>query len=142
MYNINFFSDSDLIAYSSAYFGQGTGDIAMDDVQCVGNETALTLCPHTTDHNCGHFEDAGVRCSPCESHFTNLTQYSQYIVHPNMPPIKMVQHSSVHHIWLYVRAYCSQFVGMFISDPITCPPPSSLTLYSILYCMHSFNHAH
>ena len=35
----------------------------MDDVSCTGSESYLTNCSHTTNHNCVHYEDAGVRCS-------------------------------------------------------------------------------
>ena len=41
----------------------------MDDVHCTGTESSLISCKHTTNHNCRHFEDAGVRCtSKCEIH--------------------------------------------------------------------------
>ena len=40
----------------------------MDDVQCTGSELYLTRCTHTTNHNCGHSEDAGVRCSHCKDY--------------------------------------------------------------------------
>lgn len=49
-------------AYGSAYFGQGTGTILMDDVACTGSEVTLRGCTHTSNHNCGHSEDAGVSC--------------------------------------------------------------------------------
>ncbi|XP_071785292.1 scavenger receptor cysteine-rich domain-containing group B protein-like [Asterias amurensis] len=52
-----------LSAEQSAYFGQGSGAIVMDNVACTGLETKLAQCPYTTSHNCGHSEDAGVVCS-------------------------------------------------------------------------------
>ena len=42
----------------------GTGQIWLDDVECLGTETNLFSCTHNPlgQHNCAHFEDAGVRC--------------------------------------------------------------------------------
>lgn len=50
---------------SGAFFGQGQGDIWLDDVNCLGNETSLVHCqrPSFGENNCGHGEDAGVVCA-------------------------------------------------------------------------------
>ena len=63
---MHFFSG---IAVGNACFGQGTGRIVMDDVHCTGTESTLTSCTHTTNHNCGHHEDAGVWCSGSKRNF-------------------------------------------------------------------------
>ena len=55
---------TDSIAYSSAFYGQGTGSIWLDDVQCTGIEASLIDCPANAigEHNCTHSHDAGVKC--------------------------------------------------------------------------------
>lgn len=62
-------------AHSSAEFGQGSGPIWLDDVQCSGGETNLARCRHagvSENHFCSHFEDAGVVCN---SKFLTSLQY-------------------------------------------------------------------
>ena len=56
-----------IASVSRAGFGQGSGPILLDNVGCVGNENSLSDCPANpvNQHNCGHSEDAGVRCNPC-----------------------------------------------------------------------------
>jgi len=34
----------------------------LDDVQCNGDEADITVCGHSTSHNCAHSEDVGVIC--------------------------------------------------------------------------------
>uniref|UniRef100_A0A668VPM0 SRCR domain-containing protein n=1 Tax=Oreochromis aureus TaxID=47969 RepID=A0A668VPM0_OREAU len=49
-------------ALQSAAFGEGSGPIWLDDVDCFGNEPSITDCRHNGlgVHNCGHYEDATV----------------------------------------------------------------------------------
>ena len=58
--------DGALSAPRYAAFGQGTGQIWLDDVQCVGDEIAISDCYHRgwNVHNCGHHSDVGVVCRP------------------------------------------------------------------------------
>ena len=51
-------------ARMSAYFGEGSGIIWLDNVECTGDELLLEHCPANSwnDENCGHGEDAGVTC--------------------------------------------------------------------------------
>ena len=52
-------------APQNARFGQGSGKIWLDDVQCQGDESSIVNCRRSPwgVHNCGHREDASVICS-------------------------------------------------------------------------------
>ena len=54
-----------------AHFGQGSGQILLDDVSCTGSESSLASCTHPGRgiHNCGHSEDASVVCNPGDDNF-------------------------------------------------------------------------
>ncbi|XP_066266317.1 deleted in malignant brain tumors 1 protein-like [Branchiostoma lanceolatum] len=57
---------SDYVTYHrNAYYGQGSGPIWMDDLNCNGSESSLQYCPRNNwgAHDCGHHEDVSVVCS-------------------------------------------------------------------------------
>ena len=50
---------------SLAGFGEGTGRIWLDNVQCTGTERTLVNCTASSsgvNSSCTHAQDAGVRC--------------------------------------------------------------------------------
>ncbi|XP_038076004.1 neurotrypsin-like [Patiria miniata] len=51
--------------WSSAFYGQGTGAIHLDEMACSGSEASLGACGHNGwgSHNCGHYEDSSVKCN-------------------------------------------------------------------------------
>ena len=58
--------------YYSAYFGQGTGPIFVNVLNCVGYESSLFQCRWTAFQNtyhCSHHEDAGVKCEGIHADF-------------------------------------------------------------------------
>ncbi|XP_072895205.1 scavenger receptor cysteine-rich domain-containing protein DMBT1-like [Hemitrygon akajei] len=50
---------------NSAAFGEGTGQIWLDDVRCRLGDSLLWQCPSSAwgQHNCKHEEDVGITCS-------------------------------------------------------------------------------
>lgn len=45
------------------HFGRGSGLIWTEAFHCAGNESLLFHCPRGPGHQCGHDQDAGLRCS-------------------------------------------------------------------------------
>lgn len=66
----------------SAFYGQGQGEIWLDDINCKGNETSLLHCqrPSFGENNCGHGEDAGVTCSGISTFFTRYLKICKTVV--------------------------------------------------------------
>ncbi|XP_068677075.1 uncharacterized protein [Montipora foliosa] len=50
--------------YQTAKYGEGSGKIWLDDVECNGEEPLLSSCKHSDwgIHNCVHGEDASIMC--------------------------------------------------------------------------------
>ncbi|EHB18643.1 Scavenger receptor cysteine-rich type 1 protein M130 [Heterocephalus glaber] len=55
-----------VVALKEAAFGRGTGPVWLSQVKCRGNESSLWDCPEGRwgNSDCGHKEDAAVRCLP------------------------------------------------------------------------------
>jgi len=54
-----------IAARHRAFYGQGSGQIWLDDLNCTGNDWTIGKCSHGGwgSHNCGHHEDASVNCT-------------------------------------------------------------------------------
>ena len=63
MASYNDFLHLDAVAYSRAFYGQGTVPILLDDVRCTNTESRLIDCPYTAIDNCAHSEDAAISCT-------------------------------------------------------------------------------
>ena len=83
---LNFTAAQAAVKY--AYFGQGNSlsPIWLDNVKCRGDEETIAACRHQgwSEHNCGHYEDAGVICykgsiPPTEGNNTWQTYYVMII---------------------------------------------------------------
>lgn len=65
MYIINFLlCFAGAIAVARSRYGAGTGPIALDNIECIGTENMLHLCPHggLGIHDCSEREHASVVC--------------------------------------------------------------------------------
>ena len=64
-----------------AAYGQGSGEIWLDDLNCVGTESSIGHCSHTGwgFHDCVHYEDAGVKCADPNGNFGLV-----YVPHNNI----------------------------------------------------------
>ena len=66
-YNILLVYATAVLWFPSSTYGPGTGPILLDNVRCAGTETSLQQCVANPigDHNCGRYDDTGVRCEIC-----------------------------------------------------------------------------
>ena len=52
-------------AIHGAFYGEGSGQIWLNGVNCVGTEKTIRNCSHRGwgSHNCSHTEDASTNCT-------------------------------------------------------------------------------
>ena len=53
-------------ASHNAFYGQGSGQIWLDEIHCIGSESSIRNCTHSGwgAHDCVHEEGASVKCTP------------------------------------------------------------------------------
>ncbi|CAH1253501.1 SNED1 [Branchiostoma lanceolatum] len=76
-------------AYGSAHYGQGSGTIWLNNVNCARNEDSISTCPLLSDvtNTCTHASNAGVQCrdlddcrpNPCQNGGTCLDQVDDFV---------------------------------------------------------------
>ncbi|WAQ95363.1 DMBT1-like protein, partial [Mya arenaria] len=67
------FSGKNAKAHIGAYYGEGQGDIIVDELRCVGIEEDISECKSSdwlSPTNCNHNEDAAVEC--CKSFYIEI----------------------------------------------------------------------
>ena len=118
---------SPVSAKPSSYFGQGSGDIVLDDVACTGLETNIRECPASTSHNCGHTEDAGVVCSGDDGNPTGMAMHfkfhllQQNVTYMYVHVVAVIFSFSVCLLLFIIRLFMSvRLVSYFCN--MTCSP--------------------
>ncbi len=78
-----YFSDGLNTAIGAASFGEGTGQIWLENVACTGIEESLDRCLHDgiANQDCTHAMDAGVTCQGTEIriYLSKLSAWSKLI---------------------------------------------------------------
>ena len=75
---------------SRYYFGQGTGPIWLDYVECTGSESTLARCGHlgfNVIRSCSHYEDVGIRCYGSQGKTHN---YKLYTIIPSQHAVSYI----------------------------------------------------
>lgn len=70
-YILIFFFRIESKPHCCARYGQGSGPIWLDDVNCLGSETRIEDCNHGGwgNNNCDHGEDISISCIPSKMPF-------------------------------------------------------------------------
>ena len=115
------FQSIDATALSRAAFGQGTGAIVLDNVQCNGTETRLIDCSANpiNIHNCVHSEDASVSCVLTREYKSNLVFYNKLTLYIVLY-IHIYNHNShLQQVNTYPIMYNSTYIHIALTACIT-----------------------
>ena len=85
--------DGALAAPGSAAFGQGSGDILLDDVSCESTHDNLPDCYHrgVGVSNCGHEKDSGAICyiGGIKGYYYLFHNCREFVIHMNIICIQL-----------------------------------------------------
>ena len=84
------------VAVIRAAFGQGSGAIVLDNVNCQGDEESIDFCPSSVPNIDFHYEDVGVRCQLGES-VSCTTLLPKVVLNAAEPPgLCCITHNLMH----------------------------------------------
>ena len=88
----------------------GSGQIWLNNVQCVGNETGLEYCPHegfgNVPYYCNHYDDVGVEC--LRKFIPSIHNGLHYVIHL----CSKYSHNQYLHVCRYVCIYIHTCIHM------------------------------
>ena len=78
------FSAGQMRKDAATVYGEGTGDILLDDVKCDGDEPNIAECQHKfwRDTDCAHKEDVGCICKAAATNGAGICEQSHHRITP------------------------------------------------------------